>query len=83
MNEIVCECCKKPFLGRANRKTCSIRCRRILEGKRRFWDHKFSYVHLCEINANWDTHSADVRAHWQKEADEAREKLLKVYGNRP
>ena len=83
MIQIICEHCKQPFLGRPNRKTCTVRCRRILENKRRFWDRKFSYVRLCEVNANWDTLTPEQRSHWKKEGDEVREKLLKVFGPRP
>jgi len=83
MNEMTCEYCKTPFKGRPNRKTCSVRCRRVLERKRKFWDRKFGYVRFCEVQANWDMLTADQREHWQRKADEAREKLLKVYGNRP
>jgi len=83
MVQLVCENCRESFLGRPNRKTCSVRCRRILENKRRFWDSKFRYVRFCEIQANWDTLTPEQRVHWQKEADEVREKLLKVFGTRP
>ena len=83
MVEIICEHCKKPFPGRPNRKTCSVKCRRTLENKRRFWDSRFRYVRHCEVQANWDGLTVAQRAHWQKEADEVREKLLKMYGNRP
>ena len=83
MPEMICEYCKKPFKGPPNRKTCSVPCRRTLERKRLFWDRKFSYVLHCEMNAEWELHSPDQRTNWQKEADEAREKLIKVYGNRP
>jgi hypothetical protein len=83
MVEIVCEYCKKTFLGRPNRKTCSVKCRRTLENKRRFWDSRFAYVRHCQIQADWDSLTTTQREHWQKEADEAREKLLKIFGNRP
>jgi hypothetical protein len=83
MIEMICEHCKKPFLGRPNRKTCSVACRRTLEARRLFWDRKFRYVRYCEMNANWDMLTPDQRTGWQKKADEAREKLLKIYGNRP
>lgn len=83
MVELICEHCKKLFLGRPNRRTCSVACRRTLEAKRLFWDRKFSYVKFCEMNATWEVHTSQERAHWQKKADEAREKLLKIYGNRP
>ena len=83
MIEIICEHCKKPFSGRSNRKTCSVLCRRTLEGKRRFWDLRFSYVRFCEVQAGWDGLTIAQRAHWQKEGEKEREKLLKVFGNRP
>jgi len=81
--KLTCANCGKSFQGRANRKHCSLRCRCALAAKRKFWDRKFSYVSFCEIQADWDFLTADQREHWQKEADKAREKLLKVYGNRP
>jgi predicted nucleic acid-binding Zn ribbon protein len=80
---LICESCKKDFEGRPNRRTCSTKCRRILEKKRKFWDRKFGYVHFCQLQADWDTLSAPERASWQKKADEARGKLLKIYGERP
>ena len=83
MIQLICGYCKEPFEGRPNRKTCSTKCRRTLENKRRFWDRKFSYVRHCQLQADWDMLTAEQRKHWQKEADIAREKLLKVYGNRP
>jgi hypothetical protein len=83
MIEITCEHCHKPFLGRPNRKCCSVRCRRTLETRRRFWDRHFSYVRYCEMNAEWQWHTAKEKETWRKRADEIREKLLKVYGNRP
>ena len=83
MIEILCENCKASFLGRPNRRTCSVKCRRTLEVKRRFWDRKFRYVHFCEVQANWETLTAEQRKKWQEKADETREKLLGVYGNRP
>ena len=83
MTEILCENCKKLFSGRKNRRTCSLRCRSTIAAKRKFWDRKFGYVKYCELQAGWDSLTAEQREHWQKEADEAREKLIKVYGNRP
>lgn len=61
MNEMTCEYCKKPFLGRPNRRTCSVKCRRTLENKRRFWDKRFAYVRHCEIQADWDLLTAAQR----------------------
>lgn len=83
MVQLICEHCKNLFEGRPNRKTCSVRCRRIIENKRRFWDRKFSYVRTCEVNSNWETHSAEVRENWKKRGEEVREKLLKIFGDRP
>jgi hypothetical protein len=83
MTEIVCENCKKVFEGRSNRRHCSLTCRNALAVKRKFWDRKFYYVRLCEVNSEWECHSPEQRAHWKKEGDEAREKLLRIYGNRP
>jgi len=83
MVEMVCEYCHEPFQGRRNRKCCSVRCRRILENKRRFWDSRFRYVRFCQTQADWDTLTPEQRAHWKKEGHEAREKLLRIYGNRP
>ena len=61
MNEIVCEYYKKPFFGRPDRKTCSIKCRRTLENKRRFWDTRFAYVRHCQTQADWDLLTAAQR----------------------
>lgn len=83
MVEIICEHCKKPFPGRPNRKTCSVKCRRTLENKRRFWDSRFRYVRHCQIQADWDLLDAAQREHWKKEGAKAREKLLLTYGSRP
>jgi predicted nucleic acid-binding Zn ribbon protein len=81
--ELICEHCHEPFQGRPNRKTCSVRCRRILENKRRFWDSRFTHVRFLEINANWESQSADVRANYKRQADELKQKLLLHYGPRP
>lgn len=81
--ELICENCKKCFEGRPNRKHCSLKCRSTLAMKRKFWDRKFSYVRMCELNAEWECHSPEQRANWKKEGDEAREKLLKHFGPRP
>jgi len=35
---IVCSNCGESFDGRSNRETCSVKCRRHLEYKRRKWD---------------------------------------------
>lgn len=70
-------------MGRPNRKTCSILCRRTLEGKRQFWDRQFAYVRFCESNATWELHSPSECANWQKKADEIKVKLLERYGERP
>ena len=83
MTEIKCENCGKLFQGRPNRKHCSLRCRSTLAAKRKFWDRKFGYVRYCQIQADWDLLTADQQKHWQEKADEAREKLLRIYGNRP
>lgn len=83
MIKIKCENCGKSFPGRSNRRHCSLLCRSLLAAKRKFWDRKFSYVWYCEVQAGWDGLTVAQRAHWQKEADEVRGKLLKVYGNRP
>ena len=78
-----CENCKKPFEGRSNRKTCSVRCRRTLENKRRFWDGKFAYIQWCQIQADWDLLPEQQRKNWQKEADVERKKLIDTFGERP
>ena len=83
MIEIKCGNCGKLFQGRSNRRHCSLLCGSELAAKRKFWDRKFGYVKFCETQANWDTLTREQRAHWKKEGDEAREKLLKFYGNRP
>jgi hypothetical protein len=83
MPEIKCENCGKTFSGRPNRRHCSLVCRNTLAVKRKFWDRKFSYVRMCEVNSEWDVHSPEQRAYWKKSGDEAREKLIKFYGNRP
>lgn len=38
MAKIKCANCRTVFVGRENRETCSVRCRRGLEYKRRKWD---------------------------------------------
>ena len=81
--EVKCQNCGVIFKGRSNRGTCSLKCRSTLAIKRKFWDRKFSYVRMCEVNSEWDVHSPEVRANWKKLADEAKEKLLKFYGPRP
>jgi hypothetical protein len=83
MDQLVCEYCKTPFPGRPNRKCCSVLCRRALETRRRSWDRHFSYVRFCEMNAEWEFHSTKERETWRKKAEETRERLLKVYGDRP
>jgi len=83
MNEMICEFCKKHFKGRPNRKFCSPRCRRIIEGKRRFWDRRFYYVLRLEKLARMENLTSLERSIRQKKADETREKLLKMLGNRP
>lgn len=83
MAELICERCKQPFEGRPNRKCCSVKCRRILENKRRFWDTRFRRVRYCEIHGDWDFLTVAQRAYWYLEADRLREMLLKQYGPRP
>jgi hypothetical protein len=83
MIEIKCENCGITFKGRGNRRHCSLACRSELAAKRKYWDRKFAFVRMCEVNSSWDVHSPEVRANWEKKGDEAREKLLKIYGNRP
>jgi hypothetical protein len=83
MVEIICEFCGEPFLGRPNRKTCSVPCRRTLEGKRRHWDRQMGHVKFCEQNAEWDWLTPVERKNWQKKADVLREKQMKHWGPRP
>jgi hypothetical protein len=80
---IVCENCKTVFDGRSNRRTCSVRCRRLLENRRRFWDHRAEYMKRCEIQAGWQSLSVEQRAYWALEGEKAKERLIKAFGPRP
>ena len=83
MIDLICENCRESFEGRPNRKHCSVKCRRDLARKRKFWDRKFTHVRFCEIQASWDTLTDEQRANWQEKADFEREKQLKIWGPRP
>jgi hypothetical protein len=86
MIELTCEHCGNTFEGRPNRRTCSVRCRRALEDRRRFWDQKFAYVWHCRRQVTWGREiglTDKQRRAWQKKADDLEKKLLKAYGPRP
>jgi hypothetical protein len=68
---LVCQNCKKEFLGRANRLHCSVGCRRQLEMRRRDWERQAMRVRFLERNANSEYLTKKQRAHWQAQADAA------------
>lgn len=77
--KLVCECCKREFEGRPNRRTCSVSCRRSIEFGRREWDRRALHVRSLERNANSEYLNKRQRAHWQAQFEEALAKL----GERP
>ena len=72
---LICECCKRPFEGRTNRRTCSVGCRRSLEFGRREWDRRALHVRWLELNAASEYLTKKQRAHWRAQFDEALAKL--------
>ena len=74
---LVCQNCRKPFQGRANRLHCSVGCRRQFEMRRREWEHRARHVRWLERNATSpELHRTKKQAaHWMAQADAARAKL--------
>ena len=76
---LICECCRRPFEGRPNRRTCSVSCRRSVEYARREWDKRAYYVRHLERKAYYGFLTPTERQHWQLKF---REELAKS-GTRP
>jgi hypothetical protein len=71
---LICQNCKKEFLGRANRLHCSVPCRREFEMKRRIWERQARHIRWLELNGTSpELHrTPKQREHWLKQADAAR-----------
>ena len=80
---LTCDVCGEQFVGRPNKKHCSLKCRRDIERRRRYWDSIGKYIQMCEYNAAWDKHPERVREEWRKRAEGARERREKRFGARP
>ncbi len=50
-----CDNCGETFEGRPNRRFCSVRCRRAIELKRRYWDQAMRYASFWELEAQRST----------------------------
>ena len=70
-----CENCGAVFLGRPNRRTCSIGCRRSLEYARREWERRAVIVRYYERNAHSEYLTKKQRANWQAQFEAANAKL--------
>ena len=79
----ICELCKKEFVGRPNRRTCSVKCRRTLERRRRFWDGLMAHAEFCQLQADWTWLTEEERASWARDAAVERARVLVRYGPRP
>ncbi len=72
---LVCQNCGGELLGRANRKHCSVGCRRQLEMRRRDWERAAMRVRFLERYAASPYLTKKQQANWQQQADEALAKL--------
>ena len=72
---LICECCRRPFEGRPNRRTCSVSCRRSVEFGRRHWDRRAAAVRMYEWNAHSEFLTPRQRETWRLRFEEAQAKL--------
>ncbi len=80
---LTCDVCGELFIGRSNRKHCSLKCRRDLERKRRYWNNIEKYITMCEKNALREHLSERIREEWRMRAVAARERRENIFGLRP
>ena len=80
---LTCRVCGQPFIGRPNKAFCSLRCKRDLERRRRYWDGIERYIQMCEHNAAWDHLPERIREEWRKRAEGARQRRQERFGSRP
>ena len=72
---LICECCRRPFEGRVNRRTCSVSCRRSIELGRRLWDRRAAVLRIFERNAHSVFFTPRQRETWRLRFEEAQAKL--------
>ena len=58
-----CDNCGETFEGRPNRRFCSVRCRRAIELKRRYWDQAMKYASFWELEARRSLTEARAAEH--------------------
>lgn len=80
---MTCRVCGQPFIGRPNKVLCSLRCKRDLERRRRYFDQIGLYIETCERHAANEALPEKLRGEWRQRAERARQRRDERFGSRP
>lgn len=80
---LTCRVCGQQFIGRPNKAFCSLRCKRDVERRRRYFDQIGLYIETCERYAGNEELPDKLREEWRQRAEGARQRRQERFGSRP